>query len=113
MYALSRVAPYMGQRDLRYLMRAFINIQFHYCPLAWMFNKRHLHQKLNKMQERALRITYQGYKSSVEALVGKDSLITEHQRNLQSLMIEMYKTKNGLNPPFMREIFMNIITLII
>ncbi len=27
-----------------------------------------------------------------------------HQRNLQFLMTEMYKTKNGSNPAFMKEI---------
>ena len=30
--------------------------------------------------------------------------ITVHQRKLQFLMTEMYKTKNGLNPAFMRDI---------
>ena len=45
------------------------------------------------------------HESSFEALMEKESLITVHQRNLQSLMIEMYKTKKGLKPPFMREIF--------
>ena len=29
-----------------------------------------------------------------------------HVRNLQLLMTEIYKTKCGLNPPFMKEIFM-------
>ena len=28
-----------------------------------------------------------------------------HQRNLQYLMTEVYKTKKGLNPSFMRELF--------
>ena len=35
----------------------------------------------------------------------EDRSITVHQRNLQYLMTEMYKIKNGLNPAFMREIF--------
>ena len=35
----------------------------------------------------------------------KDRSITVHERNLQFLMTAMYKTKNGLNPAFMREIF--------
>ena len=35
----------------------------------------------------------------------KDRSITVYQRNLRCLMTEMCKTKNGLNPAFMREIF--------
>ena len=31
--------------------------------------------------------------------------VTTHQRKLQLLMIEMYKTKHNLNPAFMRDVF--------
>ena len=31
-----------------------------------------------------------------------------HQRNLQLLMIEVFKKKNDLNPPFMKDIFAEI-----
>ena len=31
--------------------------------------------------------------------------LTTHQHNLQLLMIEIYKTKNNLNPSFMRDVF--------
>ena len=34
-----------------------------------------------------------------------DRSINMDQRNFNYLMTEMYKTKNGLNPAFMREIF--------
>ena len=57
LYALARISPYMGQNKLRALMRAFITSQFQYCPLIWMFHSRQLNQKINKIQERALRIT--------------------------------------------------------
>ena len=35
----------------------------------------------------------------------KDCAATIHTKNMQLLMTEMYKTKNGLNPSFMEEIF--------
>ena len=62
---------------------------------------------IDQIQERALGVTYQDYESSFEVLMEKDRSITAHQRNLQFLMTEMYKTKNGLNPAFMREIVLN------
>ncbi len=86
-------------------MRTFINSQFQYCPLVWMFHSRKLHQKINKIQERTLRITFQDFESSFEVLFEKDRSITVHQKNLQFLMTEMYKTKKDLNPVFMKEIF--------
>ena len=105
LYALLRIAPFMGQGKLRYLMRAFINSQFKYCPLAWMFHSRKLHHKIDRIQERALRVTYRDYESSFEVLMEKNRSITVHQRNMQYLITEMYKTKNGLDPALMRETF--------
>ena len=86
-------------------MKSFINSQFQYCPLAWMFHSRKLNTKINKLHERALRITYRDQESSFEDLLGYDNSVSVHQKNLQVLMIEMFKTKHGLNPPFMKEIF--------
>ena len=87
------------------LMTSFINSQFQFCPLAWMFNSRKLNTEINKLHERALRITYRDQESSFEDLLGYDNSVSVHQKNLQVLMIEMFKTKHGLNPPVMKEIF--------
>ena len=57
LYALVHISPYIDQKKLRNLMRAFITSQFQYCPLIWMLHSRQLNQKINKIQERALRIT--------------------------------------------------------
>ena len=105
LYALARISPYMDQKKLRNLMRAFITSQFQYCPLIWMFLSRQLDQKVNKIQERALRITYKDTESTYCELLQKDCAVTIHTKNLQILMTEMYKTKNELNPLFMRAIF--------
>ena len=76
LYALARISPYMDQRKLRTLMRAFITSQFQYCPLIWMFHGRQLNQKINKIQERALRITYKDDESTYGELLEKDCAVT-------------------------------------
>ena len=105
LYALGRISPYMDQNKLRNLMRASITSQFHFCPLIWMLHSRQLNQKINKIQERALRITYKDTESTFNELLQKDCAVAIHTKNLQILMTEMYKTKNELNPSFMQEIF--------
>ncbi len=60
---------------------------------------------INKLHERALRITYRDHESSFQTLLEKDGTFTVHEKNLQVLMIEMYKSKHGLSPSFMTEIF--------
>ena len=62
-------------------------------------------QKINEIQERALRITYKDTESTFSELLQKDSAVTIHTKNLQILITETYKIKNELNPSFMQEIF--------
>ena len=86
-------------------MDSFINAQFSYCLLILMFHDRYLNTKVNKTHERALRIVYKDTHADYETLLKLDKAVSIHQRNLQYLMIEIYKTKNSLNPSFMRELF--------
>ena len=82
-------------------MKTFIESQFSYCPLVWMFHGRTINMIINRLQERALRIVYQDYVSSFETLLERDNSCTIYQRNIQTLAIEMYKTKAGEGPAFM------------
>ena len=70
-----------------------------------MFHDRYLNTKLNKIHERALRIVYKDTHADYEALLKLDNAVSVHQRNLQYLMTEIYKTKSSLNPSFMKELF--------
>ena len=105
LHALARVSAFMSPDKLRLLMNSFIKSHFSYCPLIWMFHDRALNAKVNKIQERALRIVYKNSHADFETLLGLDNAVSIHQRNLQYLMIEIYKTKNSLKPRFMSEIF--------
>ena len=55
---LARIAPFMNVSKKRIIMKSFIESQFGYCPLIWMFHSRGLNNKINSIHERALRITY-------------------------------------------------------
>ncbi len=104
-YALARVAHFMNKDKLRILMKAFIESQFAYCPLIWMFHSRELNNKINKLHERALRLVYNDHMSTFDELLLKDESLTVHHRNLQKLAIEMYKIRHNLSPQFMNSIF--------
>ena len=55
------------------IMKAFIESQFGYCPLVWMFHSRSFNNKINRIHERALRITYNDKSSSFQNLLEKDN----------------------------------------
>ena len=57
LHALARVSWFMDQDKLRLLLKAFIESQFSYCSLVWMFHSRVLNNRIN-LHERALRFVY-------------------------------------------------------
>ena len=61
--------------------------------------------EINMTHKRALRALYGDYESTFEELLDKDKSKTIHRKNLQKLMVEIYKTINHLNPAYMWEFF--------
>ena len=95
----------MNPAQRRSIMKEFICSQFGYCPLAWMFYSRKINNRVNSLLQRALRVVYRDYNATFSELLSKDKSVTIHQRNLQLLATEIFKTKNELNPKIMEEIF--------
>ena len=60
---------------------------------------------LNKIHERSLRTISDDKKSDFQTLLENHNLLIVHQRNLQSLMKEVYKILNGYVPPIMENLF--------
>ena len=96
----------MDTEKLQRLMRAFVLSHFSYCPLVWMLYDGALNHRINHIHERALRIAYKDYENDFGFRLEQSKSVPIHIRNLQLLMTEIYKTKGGLNPPFMKEICM-------
>ena len=86
-------------------MKSFIDSQFNYCPLIWMFHNRTLNNRINRLHERALRLVFKNPNLSFQELLNKDKSFTIHERNLQRLAIEMFKIKNKLSPSILSEVF--------
>ena len=57
------------------------------------------------MHERAQRIVYNDYKSTLENLLELNNSVSIHKRNIQLLSIELYKIKHNLSNQVMSELF--------
>ena len=94
--ALIRMAKFLTFEKRRIIFKAFFEAQFKYCPLVWMLHSRRLNDRINSLQERALRIVYNDYNSSFQTLLEKDGSMTIHNMNLQYLAIEIFKLVNQI-----------------
>ena len=51
---LHRIGSHMSLEKRKMLLRTFMESQFNYCPLIWMFHSRTLNNKINRLREKAL-----------------------------------------------------------
>ena len=86
-------------------MKAFIESQFAYCQLIWMFRQRSSNTRINHLHERALRIVYNDNESTFEDFLKNGNSVSIHHKNIRLLGIELYKVKNSLSTQLMSEIF--------
>ena len=103
--ALARIAAFMNVSEKRIIVKSFIESQFGYSPLIWMFCSRGLNNKINCIHERALRITYNNKSSSYGEPLTKDSSVTIDNRNIRALAIKICKVIHGVSSSLLHKVF--------
>ena len=74
----------------------------------WIFGtvgKRSNRYEINRPHKSALRTLYRDFESTFEELLDRDKTKTIYKKNLQNLMVEVYKSFHHLNPEYMWEFF--------
>ena len=56
LYALRRIRKYLTQDQAKLLYNAFINSQFIYVPIIWMFCRKNQYLKIQKIHHKALKV---------------------------------------------------------
>ncbi len=70
-----------------------------------MFCGKDANAAINRVHKRALRIMWEDFAAPFAELLARGSECAIHTRNLQKLMLEIYKCLNSENPSFMWNIF--------
>jgi len=89
--ALIRHSHILNFDKRRVLLKSFVESQFGYCPLVWMFHDRGVEHKINRVHERALRCVYRDDVSTFDQLLKKDNSLRIHHRNIQAMAIEIFR----------------------
>ena len=71
----------------------------------WYFLSAKALQKIEKIQERALRFLFNDHCTSYSDLLLKSELCIMHVSRLRVLCIEVFKTLKNIKPSFMHDIF--------
>ena len=86
-------------------LNSVVQSQFSYYPLIWMVTSRYLNNALNSIHERALRLIYNDYDLPFDRILEDKKQKSIHQKNIDSLAIEIYKFQAGLTTPIMSDLF--------
>ena len=105
--AINRLAysGILNTNSKKVLIESFVQSQFNYCPLIWHFCSNESTKKMEKIQERALRLLLNDKSSSYEELLVNGKKTTLHSMRIRNIKIEIFKTLNNLNPVYMKDIF--------
>ncbi len=96
-----RIRHHLNQKQIDHLFNAYIMPPFNYCPLVWMFCSKQAHNLINATHRKALCARYNTFNSSFDELLLKSNSLSIHNKNLQMLVVEIFKSLNHLNPEFM------------
>ena len=101
---LSRVSRYLHTKSRSILCNSFIASNFNFYPLVWNFCGAINNNRLEKIQERSLRILFNDYESYVHDLLDSIGGQTLTLWGLQYMLLEVYKCIKKVNAPCLRNI---------
>ena len=83
----------MVATPMHIIYNSFVASNFNYCPLVWHFCGQVNNNKIEKLQERSLRIIHNDYESSFETLLKcskQESLLT---KRLKIMILEFFQNR--------------------
>ena len=101
--ALCRLSSYLNNSQKKVISNSIIKAQFKYGPLVWMFCSRISKNMINKLHERSIRIIWNELLEKNELSENNNDICNRH-RNIQTLLIEVFKMKNELAPPIIESV---------
>ena len=105
LHALRRISKFLTVEKARILANAFINSQFNYTPLIWMFASKTAINKILRIHNRTLQVICSDYHKSNKELLQINKVISIHQKHLRILILVVYKSIMQFNPAFMWHCF--------
>ena len=98
LHALRRIRKFLTTEKAKMLGNAFIDSPFNHAPLLWMFCRKTLYSKIERIHHKTIiKVIYES-NDTHENLLLQSNRVSVH---LRFLMIEICKSISQLNPQFM------------
>ena len=101
---LKRLGRFLTKQGKLVIYNSFIASNFSYCPLAWHFCSSSSTNKLEKIQERALRFVFDDHSSSPHELLLQSNTQSLHVRRLKQMACEVYKIVHQMCPEYIQNL---------
>ena len=102
---LRRFSTILSQKEKMQIFNAFILSNFNYCPLVWHLCGQTDTNKMERIQERALRFVLNDHNSSYYDLLQRAHKPSLYLGRLRKLSIEVYKIITHNGPNFLESLF--------
>ena len=96
LHALRRIRNFATVEKAKTLANAFINNQFNYAPLVWMFAGKTSINKMCKIHHRTLQVIHNDYQKSYDELLDIKKDVHIHPKHLRILALEVFKALRTL-----------------
>ena len=103
--AICRLQTFLGHKEKEALISTFVHSNFNYGGLIWHFSSKKSKNKVEKSHERSLKSLSNAYLSSYAERLEKFSSVSMETKGLCTIVYEIFKTLNNLNPVFMKDSF--------
>ena len=101
---LKRLGRFLTKKGKLTIYNSFIASNFNYCPIVMHFCNVASTNKMEKIQERALRFIYNDFQSSTEAWLSLSDTSSLHIKRMKLMACEAYKIINELSPTYIRDL---------
>ena len=98
--ALQRIANFTDSDSLKHLIDTYFLSCFSYAPIVWMFCSKEKNNKINALHKRALKLLTPN-ETDYEKMLKINKTANIHTRNIQFLLIEVFRCIHKLNPMFL------------
>lgn len=103
--ALCRMARHLNESSLINIYNSFILANFNYGSIVWHLCGVTNTKKIEKLQERALRIIYRDYESNYKDILKRNNMSPLHLQRTRKLLIMIFKIIYDQGKPFEQDFF--------